>query len=42
MKAEKYAEGKAYEAITNTGLEAKYKEVDKGDHIEVVVRIPKK
>ena len=32
----------AYEAITNTGLEAKYKEVDKGDHIEVVVRIPKK
>lgn len=32
----------AYEAITNTGLEAKYKEVDKGDHIEVVVKIPKK
>ncbi len=32
----------AYEAISNTGLKAKYKEVDKGDHIEVVVRIPKK
>ena len=32
----------AYEAITNTGLEAKYKEIDKGDHVEVVVKIPKK
>lgn len=31
----------AYNAILGTGINAKYKEVDKGDHIEVVVKIPK-
>lgn len=31
----------AYNAIIDTGISAKYKEVDKGDHIEVVVKIPK-
>ena len=33
---------KAFSAITDTGLEAEYKEVDKGDHVEVIVKIPKK
>lgn len=33
---------KAYSAIKDSGLEAEYREVDKGDHVEVVVRIPKK
>ncbi|MDR0879650.1 MAG: nucleoid occlusion protein [Clostridioides sp.] len=32
----------AYDAITKTGIEAKYKEVDKGDYMEVVFKIPKK
>lgn len=32
----------AFDAILNTGIEAKYKEVDKGDYMEVVVKIPKK
>ncbi len=32
----------AFDAIVETGIEAKYKEVDKGDHMEVIVRIPKK
>ncbi|WP_248484911.1 nucleoid occlusion protein [Tepidibacter aestuarii] len=31
----------AYNAIVDTGINAKYKENDKGDHIEVVVKIPK-
>ncbi|SHH30658.1 nucleoid occlusion protein [Tepidibacter thalassicus] len=31
----------AYNAIIDTGINAKYKELDKGDHIEVVVKIPK-
>ncbi len=31
----------AYNAILDTGINAKYKEVDKGDHVEVVVKIPK-
>lgn len=33
---------KAFSAITDTGLEAEYKEVDKGDHVQVIVKIPKK
>ena len=32
----------AYDAIKNTGIEAKYNEIDKGDYMEVVVKIPKK
>lgn len=32
----------AFDAIIGTGIEAKYKEVDKGDYMEVVVKIPKK
>lgn len=32
----------AYDAIINTGIEAKYNEIDKGDYMEVVVKIPKK
>lgn len=32
----------AFDAIVGTGIEAKYNEVDKGDYMEVVVRIPKK
>lgn len=31
----------AYSAIKDTGINAEYKEVDKGDHIEVTVSIPK-
>ena len=31
-----------FDAIIGTGIEAKYKEVDKGDYMEVVVKIPKK
>ena len=31
----------AYKAILDTGIDAKYDEVDKGDHVEIVVRIPK-
>ncbi|SHK04343.1 nucleoid occlusion protein [Tepidibacter formicigenes] len=31
----------AYNAIIDTGINANYKELDKGDHIEVVVKIPK-
>ena len=33
---------KAYSAIKDSGLQAEYKEVDKGDHVEVRVKIPKK
>lgn len=33
---------KAFSAIKDTGLNAEYKEVDKGDHVEVIVKIPKK
>lgn len=33
---------KAYSAIKETGIKAEYKEIDKGDHVEVVVKIPKK
>ena len=32
----------AFDTIIDTGIEAKYNEVDKGDYMEVVVRIPKK
>ncbi|MBU5428380.1 nucleoid occlusion protein [Tissierella pigra] len=32
---------KAFSAIKDTGVNAEYKEVDKGDHVEVVVKIPK-
>ncbi|MGL6105677.1 nucleoid occlusion protein [Romboutsia sp.] len=32
----------AFDAIIGTGIEAKYNEIDKGDYMEVVVRIPKK
>lgn len=32
----------AFDAITNTGIEAKYNEIDKGDYMEVIVKIPKK
>lgn len=32
----------AFDAIIGTGIEAKYKEIDKGDYMEVVVKIPKK
>lgn len=32
----------AYEAIINTGIKAKYNEIDKGDYMEIVVKIPKK
>lgn len=32
----------AFDAILTTGIEAKYNEVDKGDYMEVVVKIPKK
>lgn len=32
----------AYNAIKETGIEAKYKEKDMGDHIEVIVQIPKR
>lgn len=31
----------AFSAIKDTGINAEYKEVDKGDHVEVTVRIPK-
>ncbi len=31
----------AYNAIRDTGLKAEYIQADKGDHIEVVVKIPK-
>lgn len=31
----------AYKAIENTGINANYKEVDKGDYVEVTVKIPK-
>ncbi|HSQ33433.1 MAG TPA: nucleoid occlusion protein [Peptostreptococcaceae bacterium] len=31
----------AYDFILNTGIDAKYKETDKGDYVEVVVKIPK-
>ena len=32
----------AFDAISNTGIDAKYNEIDKGDYMEVVVKIPKK
>lgn len=32
---------KAYSAIKDTGINAEYKEVDKGEYVEVVVKIPK-
>ncbi|WP_053955119.1 nucleoid occlusion protein [Inediibacterium massiliense] len=32
----------AYNAIKETGLNAEYKQLDKGEYVEVVVRIPKK
>jgi len=32
----------AYNAIRDTGLDAEYSQADKGDYIEVVVKIPKK
>lgn len=32
----------AFDAIIGTGIEAKYKEIDKGDYMEIVVKIPKK
>lgn len=32
----------AYNAIRDTGLDAQYSQADKGDYIEVVVKIPKK
>lgn len=32
---------KAFSAIKDTGINAEYKEVDKGDYVEVMVRIPK-
>ena len=32
----------AFNTILDTGIEAKYNEVDKGDYMEVVVKIPKK
>ncbi|MEG0180303.1 MAG: nucleoid occlusion protein [Terrisporobacter sp.] len=32
----------AYDAILTTGIEAKYNEIDKGDYMEVVVKIPKR
>ena len=32
----------AYDAIINTGVDAKYNQIDKGDYLEVVVKIPKK
>lgn len=32
----------AFDAIIGTGIEAKYNELDKGDYMEVVVKIPKK
>ena len=32
----------AFDTIIGTGIKAKYNEVDKGDYMEVVVRIPKK
>jgi ParB family transcriptional regulator, chromosome partitioning protein len=31
----------AYDFILNTGIDAKYKETDKGEYVEVVVKIPK-
>lgn len=31
----------AYKAIVDTGINAEYDEIDKGDHVEIVVRIPK-
>ena len=31
----------AYNAIRQTGLNAEYQQVDKGEYIEVVVKIPK-
>lgn len=33
---------KAYSAIKDSGLGAEYKEVDKGEYVEVIVKIPKK
>lgn len=33
---------KAYEAIKSSGMDAKYKEVDKEDYYEITVKIPKK
>ncbi|MGL5330050.1 MAG: nucleoid occlusion protein [Peptostreptococcaceae bacterium] len=32
----------AFDAILNTGIKAKYNEIDKGDYMEVVVKIPKR
>lgn len=32
----------AFNTIVDTGIEANYKEVDKGDYMEVIVKIPKK
>ncbi len=32
----------AFDAIKNTGVEAKYNEIDKGDYMEIVVKIPKR
>ncbi len=32
----------AYDMIVNTGIDAKYKEIEKDDFVEVVVRIPKR
>ncbi len=32
---------KAFSAIKDTGIDARYKEIDKGDYVEVTVRIPK-
>lgn len=32
----------AYNAIKETGLDAEYKQVDKGEYVEVIVKIPKK
>ena len=37
---EKYKQ--AFDAIIGTGIKAKYNEVDKGDYMEVIVKIPKK
>lgn len=33
---------KAYSAIKDTGINAEYKEIDKGEYVEVTVKIPKK
>ncbi|NLW40098.1 MAG: nucleoid occlusion protein, partial [Tissierellia bacterium] len=33
---------KAYKAIKDSGVDAKYFEKDKGDYLEVYIQIPKK